>query len=63
VLSDRVQHQYPDLIANLVQRVFQVDNPTPKPGLGRILRQERKRAGVRWRDLARDAWTGLRSFG
>jgi electron transfer flavoprotein-quinone oxidoreductase len=63
VLSDRVQHQYPDLIANLVQRVFQVDNPHPKPGLGRILRQERKRAGVRWRDLARDAWTGMRSFG
>jgi electron transfer flavoprotein-quinone oxidoreductase len=63
VLSDRVQHQYPDLIANLVQRVFQVDNPQPKPGLGRILRQERKRAGVRWRDLARDAWTGARSFG
>ena len=63
VLSDRVQHQYPDLIANLVQRVFQVDNPRPKPGLRRILREERKRAGVRWRDLARDAWTGLRSFG
>jgi electron transfer flavoprotein-quinone oxidoreductase len=63
VLSDRVQHQYPDLIANLVQRVFQVDNPTPKPGLRRILREERRRAGVRWRDLARDAWTGLRSFG
>jgi electron transfer flavoprotein-quinone oxidoreductase len=63
VLSDRVQHQYPELIANLVQRVFQVDNPQPKPGLRRILREERKRAGVRWRDLARDAWTGLRSFG
>jgi len=63
VLSDRVQHQYPDLIANLVQRVFQVDNPTPKPGLRRILAQERKRAGVRRRDLLRDAWTGLRSFG
>lgn len=63
VLSDRVQHRYPELIANMVQRVFQVDNPTPKPGLRRILREERRRAGVRWRDLARDAWTGLRSFG
>lgn len=63
VLSDRVQHQYPELIANMVQRVFQVDNPTPKPGLRRILREERRRSGVRWRDLARDAWTGLRSFG
>jgi electron transfer flavoprotein-quinone oxidoreductase len=63
VLSDRVQHQYPELIANVVERMFRVDNPQPKPGLRRILREERRRAGVRWRDLARDAWDGLRSFG
>lgn len=63
VLSDRVQHLYPEMIANTVERMFRVDNPTPKPGLRRILNEERRRAGVRLRDLARDALDGLRSFG
>ena len=63
VLSDRVQHLYPQMIANVAERMFRVDNPDPKPGLRRILGQERKRAGVRRRDLARDGWIGFRSFG
>lgn len=63
VLSDRIQHQYPAMIANVVERMFRVDNPDPKPGLRRILREERKRAGVRLRDLARDGWRGIRTFG
>ena len=54
VLSDRVQHLYPQMIANTVERMFRVDNPTPKPGLRRILDEERKRAGVKLQDLARD---------
>jgi electron transfer flavoprotein-quinone oxidoreductase len=63
VLSDRVQHLYPGMMANVAERMFRVDNPTPKPGLRRILAQERKKAGVRRRDLMRDGWTGFRSFG
>jgi electron transfer flavoprotein-quinone oxidoreductase len=63
VLSDRVQHLYPEMIANTVERMFRVDNPAPKPGLRRILNDERKRAGVKLRDLARDALDGMRSFG
>ncbi|MEX2628090.1 MAG: electron transfer flavoprotein, partial [Ilumatobacteraceae bacterium] len=63
VLSDRVQHRYPQMIANVVERVFRVDNPRPKPGLRRIVREERKRAGIGIRDLARDTWAGLRTFG
>lgn len=63
VLSDRVQHMYPQLTANVVERMFRVDNPLPKPGLRRILADERKRLGVRRRDLLKDAWTGFRSFG
>lgn len=63
VLSDRVQHLYPHFVTGVVERVFRVDNPLPKPGLRRILAQERKRVGVRRRDLVRDAWDGLRSFG
>jgi electron transfer flavoprotein-quinone oxidoreductase len=63
VLSDRVQHLHPQLAANIVERVFRVDNPAPKPGLARILLEERKRAGASWRGLAQDAWTAVRSFG
>jgi len=63
VLSDRVQHLYPHMIANTVERMFRVDNPAPKPGLRRVLNEERKRAGVKLKDLASDALDGLRSFG
>ncbi len=63
VLSDRVQHLYPSLIANTVEGMFRVDNPAPKPGLRRLLNAERKRLGVRRRDLLRDALDGLRTFG
>jgi len=63
VLSDRVQHAYPQLVTAVVERMFRVDNPAAKPGLRRILAEERKRAGIRRRDLARDGWAGLRTFG
>jgi electron transfer flavoprotein-quinone oxidoreductase len=63
VLSDRVQNQYPGFVANIVERMFRVDNPSPKPGLRRILGEERKRAGIRWRDLLSDGRTGLKGFG
>ena len=63
VLSDRVQHLYPSMVANVAERMFRVDNPAPKPGLRRILREERRNAGVTLRDLARDGFDGFRSFG
>jgi electron transfer flavoprotein-quinone oxidoreductase len=63
VLSDRVQHLYPQMMANTIERMFRVDNPAPKPGLRRILNEERRRAGVRLRDLARDVLDGGRTFG
>jgi electron transfer flavoprotein-quinone oxidoreductase len=63
VLSDRVQHLYPELITSVVERMFRVDNPNPKPGLRRIVGSERRRLGIRRRDLARDGLDGLRSFG
>jgi len=63
VLSDRVQHRYPGFVTSVVDRLFRVDNPRPKPGLRRIVREERKRAGIRLRDLLRDGWTGMRGFG
>ena len=63
VLSDRVQHVYPQLVAGAVEAMFRVDNPRPKPGLRRILATERRRAGIRRRDVVRDALDGWRSFG
>ncbi|MET0461095.1 MAG: FAD-dependent oxidoreductase [Ilumatobacteraceae bacterium] len=63
VLSDRVQHLYPQLVAGTVEAMFRVDNPHPKRGLRRILDAERKRLGIRWRDLARDGFNGWRTFG
>lgn len=62
VLSDRVQHLYPHLAAGTVEAMFRVDNPHPKPGLRRIVAEERKRLGIRRRDLVRDAITGWRTF-
>ena len=60
VLSDRVQHLYPQLAANIVERMFRVDNPAPKPGHA-AHRAWRSASGPapRSADLARDAWTGV----
>ncbi len=63
VLSDRVQHMYPQLIAGVAEGMFRVDNPAPKQGLRKLLATERKRVGVRRRDLIRDGWAGFRTFG
>lgn len=63
VLSDRMQRDYPGLMCDLAQSLFQVDNPLPKPGLRRLLRRSAKANGVRMRDLTKDAWTAMRGFG
>ena len=63
VLSDRVQHKYPGFVTGIVDRMFRVENPHPKPGVRRILREERKKAGIKLSDLVRDALTGLKGFG
>jgi electron transfer flavoprotein-quinone oxidoreductase len=63
ILSPRVQRDYPQLVANILERVFTVENPRPKPGFNRIVRDELRRSGVTLRELAKDAWSGLRSFG
>lgn len=63
VLSERIQEHYPQLVASIVERVFQVDDPAPKPGLRRIILQESKRAGLKVRHLVQDGWTSLKTFG
>jgi electron transfer flavoprotein-quinone oxidoreductase len=63
ILGDRMQTRYPAMVCDLVEGMFTVENPTPKPGLTRLLRRSAKSNGVRLRDLAKDGWKGLRSFG
>jgi electron transfer flavoprotein-quinone oxidoreductase len=62
VLSERIQEDYPGFLCNVVERLFHVDNPAPKPGLRRIVQQERKRARISLRDLVKDATTGGRAL-
>ncbi|NLA35040.1 MAG: FAD-dependent oxidoreductase [Actinobacteria bacterium] len=63
IMSERVQQRYPQLACNIAERVFTVENPRPKPGMNRIVRSEVKAAGLKLKDVAKDALAGLRSFG
>jgi electron transfer flavoprotein-quinone oxidoreductase len=63
LMSQRMQQLYPKLACDVVERMFTVDNPNPKPGAVRVARENIKRSGLRIRDLAHDAYVTLRSFG
>jgi electron transfer flavoprotein-quinone oxidoreductase len=63
VLSDRVQNRYPQFVCDIVEQMFTVANPAPKARVRSVVRAQARKAGVRWRDLARDAWTSLRMLG
>jgi electron transfer flavoprotein-quinone oxidoreductase len=62
VLGERTQTVYPKLACALAEQLFTVENPAPKRGAMTIGRAELRRAGVRARDVARDAYTALRTF-
>jgi electron transfer flavoprotein-quinone oxidoreductase len=63
LMSQRMQQLYPKLACDVVERMFTVENPTPKPGAVRVAREGIKRSGLRMRDLAHDAYVTVRSFG
>jgi len=63
VLGERTQERYPQIVCDIVEGMFRVENPTPKPGLTRLVTREIRGSGLRLRDLARDAMDGLRSIG
>ncbi|MGP0004529.1 MAG: FAD-dependent oxidoreductase [Acidimicrobiales bacterium] len=63
LLSDRVQHRYPQFVCDIVEEVFTVSNPAPKPRLASLVRRHVRTTGLRWRDLARDAWASWRMLG
>lgn len=63
LMSDRFQRRYPDVACGIAEQMFTVRNPAPKRGVRAIAQQELKRAGVRMRDVPKDAWAAMRSFG
>lgn len=62
VYSERVQRRYPAALAEVAQALFQVDNPRPKPGLTRLLRDAAKHQGLRPRHVLSDLFTAWRSL-
>lgn len=63
ILSPRMQQRYPGVICDLVEAMFTVDNPTPKPGALAAARAAAKRHDVKLRHLARDTVRALRAYG
>ena len=63
LMSQRMQQLYPKLACDIVEQLFTVQNPTPKPGAIKLARAGIKRSGLRIRDLAHDGYVTLRSFG
>jgi electron transfer flavoprotein-quinone oxidoreductase len=63
VMGERAQQRLPQMANEIAERLFTVTNPSPKPGARTILNDARRHAGLRRRDLVRDAITALRSFG
>jgi electron transfer flavoprotein-quinone oxidoreductase len=61
LMSERVQRRYPAAAVATAREFFTVRNPQPKLGLLRVLRRELRRQGVRYRDVARDAYHASRS--
>jgi len=63
VLSERLQHQYPQALCDMVEGLFTVENPKPKRGAATLARDAVKAEGIRVRDLARDLWALARTYG
>ncbi len=62
VLSPRVQHHMPQLACDILEGLFTVQNPEPKPGMARISWRALRRSGMRLRDLAKDTISVLRTY-
>ena len=63
VMSDLAQQQLPKLACGVLEDLFTVTNPEPKPGLRRIVRRRMKREGVSAREALKQGLRALRTFG
>jgi electron transfer flavoprotein-quinone oxidoreductase len=62
IFSHFVQHQQAAMVCDVVEDLFTVTNPTPKPRLRRIMNDARKANGVTHRDLLRTTWRAAKMF-
>lgn len=63
VMGALSQNQLPAIACGVVEGMFTVTNPDPKPGLAKIVRRELKRTRVPLRDAVGQAWRAWRTFG
>lgn len=63
VMSDLAQRQLPSLACGVVEQLFTVTNPEPKPGMAKIVRSEMRRNKVKLRDAVSQGVKALRTFG
>jgi electron transfer flavoprotein-quinone oxidoreductase len=63
VLSDRVQHTYPQVVCDIVEQLFTVDNPRAKRGGVRAMLGEMRKTDLRLGQIVRDVVTAVRTFG
>jgi electron transfer flavoprotein-quinone oxidoreductase len=63
LLSDRVQNRYPHLACELLEQLYTVENPQRKRGVAKIARALRKKHGISFRDLAKDARDSASIYG
>jgi electron transfer flavoprotein-quinone oxidoreductase len=62
-MGDLDQQKMPRVVNGIVQDLFTVTNPEPKPRLRTIVRKQMKRNGVKWRDAVKDGLRAARTFG
>jgi electron transfer flavoprotein-quinone oxidoreductase len=62
IFSPFVQRTQPQIVCDVVEELFTVNNPTPKPGIVKIVRNALKRHDVRYRDIIKTSWRAFRSY-
>lgn len=63
LLNERTQLRYPQMACDLMEQMYTVTDPEPKPGGVRIARRVWKRSGVRVRDALQDLRDSTRTYG
>lgn len=63
VMSDLAQQQLPRIACGVMEQLFTVTNPDPKPGLRKIVRSQMKLNNIKLRDAISQGMKALRTFG
>ncbi|MFM7069489.1 MAG: FAD-dependent oxidoreductase [Actinomycetes bacterium] len=63
VMGEFSQRQLPGLACGVLEELFTVTNPEPKPRLRTIVRRQMRRQGVRWSAAVREGLRAMKTFG